>query len=51
VEGRVMGYKKTVPFNCHARTTSDIFTGFVEEFLRRDCSGNTLKCTLIDKNL
>jgi len=47
VERRVMDYKKTVPFNCHARTPSDIFTGFVTEFLRRHCSGNTLKCTLI----
>jgi hypothetical protein len=48
VEGGVMDYTLAVPDNCRVRTPSDIYTGFVEELLRSECFGNTLKCTFID---
>lgn len=48
VEGGVMDYQKAVPNNCHVKTPSGIYTGSVKELLRRECFGDTLKCTLID---
>ena len=48
VEGGVMHYEKAGTYNCHVRTPSDIFTGFMKEVFGRNCSGNALICTLID---
>jgi hypothetical protein len=43
-----MHYEKAGTYNCHVRTPSDIFTGFMKEVFGRNCSGNALICTLID---